>query len=225
MENDNPPINIYSFLSESKVEKHFAALNTLLLSGKHIDQSLYNLFTLLEEYYDPYLKHYYENLYKLNLVFDGIETQRYYYLDFFDSGKGKVSDTNRHRELTALQTLIGLMLCDMYHQKYFDIRKTVKWKDIEAVILESDLQNQYQKVLFGKIRTSKSYDDTEWSDVKKNISRTIESFDRLGWVEKIPDEDIAFEIKPAINRLTKLYQQELENFTEFVNSIKSGNEE
>lgn len=220
MENDSTQINNYSFLSDEFVEKHFADLNILLLSGKHIDQSEYNLFTLLEDYFEPHLKGYYENLYKLNLSFEGTSSERYYYLDFFDTGKGKIVDTKRRKELTELQTIIGLMLLDMYYQKYFELQKIITWKDIETIVLESELQKQYQKILFNTVRDSNSYDDTEWSRAKSNIKRAIENFNKLGWINLIDEIELIFEIKPSINRLAKLYEQELTDFDSFVKSIK-----
>ena len=66
-------------------------------------------------------ENFYSNLYRLNLVVDISDSSRYYYLDFTENGKGKLSDANRNKELTELQTLIGLTLLDMYYQKYLNI--------------------------------------------------------------------------------------------------------
>jgi chromosome condensin MukBEF MukE localization factor len=220
MENENNEISDYSFLAEERVEKYFADINTLLLSGKHIDYKYYTEYTVLESY-EPQWSSFYSNLYKLNLAADIFDGSRYYYLDFTENGKGKLSDASRNKELTELQTLIGLTLLDMYYQKYFDEEKVIYWNDIKIQILESDHQEAYKRILFNDIRAS--YDEKEWNEVHTKFSKTIENFDRLGWVEKQSgrNEDLVFEIRPAIHRLAKLYQEELQDFGAFSQQLKN----
>lgn len=220
MENENYEISDYSFLTEENVEKHFADINILLLSGKHIDHKYYAEYTVLESYESQW-RNFYSSLYRLNLVADISDRSRYYYLDFIENGKGKLSDTSRNKELTELQTLIGLTLLDMYYQKYFDEEKIIHWNDIKTQILESDHQEAYKRILFNDIRDS--YDEKEWNAVENKFGKTIDSFDKLGWVEKQSgrNEELVFEIRPAIHRLTKLYQEELQNFESFSQQLKN----
>lgn len=223
MENENYEISDYSFLSEESVEKNFADINILLLSGKHIDHRYYAEYTVLESYESQWIN-FYSNLYRLNLVADISDRSRYYYLDFMENGKGKLSNTSRNKELTELQTLIGLTLLDMYYQKYFDEDKIIHWKDIKTQILESDHQEAYKRILFNDIRDS--YDEKEWSIVENKFGKTIDSFDKLGWVEKQSgrNEELVFGIRPAIHRLTKLYKEELQNFESFSQQLKNDEE-
>lgn len=220
MENEDYEINDYSFLSEESVEKHFADINILLLSGKHIDHKYYAEYTVLESY-ELQWRSFYSNLYRLNLVADIADRSRYYYLDFTENGKGKLSDASRNKELTELQTLIGLTLLDMYCQKYFDEEKIIHWNDIKTQILESDHQEAYKRILFNDIRDS--YDEKEWSTVENKFGKTINSFDKLGWVEKQSgkNEALVFEIRPAIHRLAKLYQEELQKFELFSQQLEN----
>ena len=220
MENENYEISDYSFLTEESVEKHFADINILLLSGKHIDHKYYAEYTVLESYESQW-KSFYNHLYRLNLVADIYDRSRYYYLDFTENGKGKLSDASRIKELTELQTLIGLTLLDMYYQKYFDEEKIIHWNDIKIQILESDHQEAYKRILFNDVRDS--YDEKEWNALKNKFSKTIYSFVKLGWVEKHSgnNEELVFEIRPAIHRLTKLYQEELQNFESFSQQLKN----
>lgn len=220
MENENYEINHYCFLSEESVEKYFADINILLLSGKHIDQKYYAEYIVLESY-ELKWRNFYSSLYRLNLIADISDRSRYYYLDFTENGKGKLSDASRNKELTELQTLIGLTLLDMYYQKYFDEEKIIYWNDIKTQILESDHQEAYKRILFNDIRDS--YDEKEWSTVENKFGKTIDSFDKLGWVEKHSgrNEELVFEIRPAIHRLTKLYQEEIQNFELFSQQLKN----
>ena len=220
MENENYESVEYSFLSEPNVEKHFADINILLLSGTHIDQAYPSLFSAIEAY-ETQWQRFYENLYKLNLVPDVFDGHRYYYLDFFDTGKGKLVDTSRHIELTALQTVVGLMLLDMYYQKYFDNPKTVHWIDIKRQILEGDHQDAYKRIIFNDIR--EAYDEKEWTNAEGRFKSAINSFERLGWVSKQSTlvDELIFEIRPAIHRLAKLYTQELNDFDLFSKHLKN----
>lgn len=220
MENDNYEINDYSFLLEESVEKYFADINILLLSGKHIDHKYYAEYTVLEGYESQW-RIFYTSLYKLNLITDMFDGSRYYYLDLTENGKGKLSDGSRNKELTELQTLIGLTLLDMYYQKYFDEEKVIYWNDIKTQILESDHQEAYKRILFNDIRDS--YDEKEWNEVHTKFGKTIHNFDRLGWVEKQSgrNEELLFEIRPAIHRLAKLYKEELHDFESFSKQLKN----
>jgi hypothetical protein len=223
MENENNEISDYSFLLDESVEKYFADINILLLSGKHIDKKYYAEYSVLEEKEDHW-KFFYTNLYGLNLVPDIFDGSRCYYLDFSLNGKGRLNDATRNKELTPIQTLIGLTLLDMYYQKFFIEEKVIYWDDVKMQILESDHQEAYKRILFNDIR--ESYDEREWKEVHLKFSNTIKSFERLGWVEKRSgrDEELVFEIRPAIHRLGKLYEEELLDFESFILKLKNDDE-
>lgn len=221
MENKPKENTDYSFLSEESLEKNFADLNISLLSGKHIQVDDYNVFSVIENYYSD-LKFFYINLYKLDLVRDVFDGTCYYYLNFFDSGKGKLNDPLRNKPLTEIQTITGLMLLDMYYQRYFDDHKILHWVDIKQQIVEGDHKQNYQRILFNTTRPS--YSEGEWQNVEKKFKDVITSFEKLGWVIKQSgqNEELQFEIKPAIHRMIKLYAQELEDFDSFTQYLKNG---
>lgn len=220
MENENQQ-NPYGFLEDQRCERHFAELNVRLLSGRHILYEEYNLYTLLEDFFDE-LKRYYNNLYKLNLVKDTWFNSSYYYLDFFEGTKRKLSDTSRFRELTQLQTVIGLMLLDLFYVKFFDEPKMISWSEIKAEIQEGDKKDEFQRFLFRDVRTE--FTPAEWNRVEKNIRRTVQSFEELGWIEihSNQSEELLLELKPSIHRMAKLYAKELENFEAFLTKAKIG---
>nr|WP_319570091.1 hypothetical protein [uncultured Draconibacterium sp.] len=91
-------------------------------------------------------------------------------------------------------------------------------------ILESDHQEAYKRILFNDIR--ESYDERKWKEVHLKFSNTIKNFERLGWVEKRSgrDEELVFEIRPAIHRLGKLYEEELLDFESFILKLKNDDE-
>lgn len=219
MENQYTEKIDYSFLLEEDVEEHFEELYTCLRSGKHICFDDEPFFSLIEKYINEW-KFFFRKLPKLNLVKGVFDLNTYYYLDFFDSGRGKIGDPSLSRQLTEIQTITGIMLFEMNYQRYFDEKKIIHWNDIQKQIEESDLREQYQKVLFGTVR--EYYADSEWKRVENRFKSTIQSFDVLGWVRMIDKgEKWIFEIKPAISRILKLYEPELTDFDAFVNKLNN----
>lgn len=221
MENHSNENIDYSFLLEEDVQRSFADLHTCLLSGKHIcftdDYTFYSIL----EMYESHWKFFYRNLYGLNLADDIFDKQFYYYLDFFDSDKGALSNPSRSRQLTELQTIIGLVLLDMYYHRYFNEQKIIYWIDIKMLIEDSEFREQYQNLLFKAIRPS--YTEQEWSRVERIFNETITSFAKLGWVSKISGqgEELIFEIKPAIFRMAKIYEQELSDLDALVEKLNN----
>ena len=224
MENAASEVRGYDFFTEDIVEKHFADMNIKLLSGRHIQQEDVNAFLLLEDFY-PDLRNFYQKIYQLDLVRDIADQRAYFYLDFFDGGKGKLTDASRHRTLTEMQTVTGLLLLDMYYSRYFEHPKMITWSDIKQEIEEGDHKTDYQRILFPEIRAG--YSDAEWAMVDRRFREVIQSFHLLGWVNRLSgqQEELLFEIKPSIHRMAMLYAEELENFTSFSENYKSRAEE
>ncbi len=212
-------VNPYAFLEQEDVQRYFATLNLALLSGRHVQRLDTDIFHLLSDYLDEF-RYYYKFLYGLHIEKNVLDDVVYYYLDFLEGHKGKMSE--RIRQLTHNETIIGIMLLNMYYDRYFDVSKDIYWSDIENEIVESENSEQYEKLLFGGVRSS--YTDNEWSQkAKKRFKDAIKIFDKLGWVERkshIHSEDIHFSISPSINRLAKLYKSELEHFDAFVESYR-----
>jgi hypothetical protein len=219
MENYDTEKSCYGFLENEAVEKYFADLNIKLLSGRHIHNDEYNSYSVLEDHFDQ-LKYYYHTLYKLELVKDTADQSRYYYLDFYDDSRGKLSDPSRTRILTEQQTIIGLMLLNMYYAKYFDDPKNVKWSEIKREIQEGDRKESFQVFFFKTVRAE--FTPTEWNEVERKFTKTILTFNELGWVKKISGqhEELLFEINPSIHRMAKLYSKELTDFDSFLALVK-----
>lgn len=212
--------NPYSFLSNATVQKYFADLNIELLQGKHIMENDYYSFQLLREYYEPELKQYYRELYNLNLEKNTIDNSTYFYLDFPTDSKGKLNNSNRYRELSEQQVIIGIILLNMYYDRYFKYPKELFWEDIKTEIEQSESKDLYKVLFFAEIRDF--YTDKEWERVQDLFRRAINSFTQLGWLKKLSKgkEDIHFELKESIHRFTELYKYEIEDFPQFVSKIK-----
>ena len=208
----------FSFLSESIVQEHFADLNIELLRGRHIQSDQYYLYQLLAQFLID-LKYYYLSLYGLELL-EGISGEkRFYYLDFPEEGRGRLNTSSRCKELTVVQIMYGLMLLNMFYDRYFEHPKEIRFEDIEHEIMQGENSLLYKKLLFGEDR--ETYSNTEWSNPLKSIKGVIKDFEKLGWVQKLPNEDgedIHFTLKEPILRFQRLYETEILHFEEFVES-------
>ena len=212
--------NAFGFLEDERFEKNFAELHMKLLSGRHILYEEYQLHTLLDDFFEE-LRSFYHTLYRLKLVKEAWFGFTYFYLDFYEGTKGKLADPSRFRELTPLQTVIGLLLLDLFYVKFFDEPKVIRWQEIKAEIHEGDKKEEFQQFLFGEVRAE--FTPAEWNKVEKNVKRTAQSFEELGWIEirSGSNEELVFELKPSIHRMAQLYDKELANFDSFLKQAKT----
>lgn len=223
MENDNREKSGYGFLEEEAVEKHFADIHFNLMSGRHMGMmETYSIFAVIDDYYTEF-REFYARLYRLDLVKANYDMETWYFLDFFDDSRGKLSDPSRFRILTPFQTITGLMLFDMYYTGYFEKNKLVTWPEIRQVILEGDHWENLQRILFGAIR--EGYSDTEWNNAERKFRDAIQSFEKLGWVSRkgSQSEGLNFEIRSSIFRLADIYGKELNDIEKFVQYLKKEN--
>ncbi|MBV8802906.1 MAG: hypothetical protein JO131_08110 [Gammaproteobacteria bacterium] len=223
MENDHPETinNVFSFLEKEEVQEYFADLNIALLRGRHIQKNDYHLFHLLNAYQKEFAN-YYKLLYNLLLEKDRMDNEIYYYLDFPIDGRGKLADYSRHKELTEKQIVIGLMLLNMYYDRFFENPKEINWIDIKKEITEGESSSLYKKLLFNHIRDD--YSDQEWSRVTKLLRQVLKKFETLGWIQELKlteVDELRFTLRESIHRLAKLYKYEIENFDEFIKEYNS----
>ncbi len=207
MENDYTQ---YGFLTSELAKKHFADTDFALKQGRHIQGygSDQKLFVFLEEFYDRGLKDYYDDFFKLNLVRDTSDRNVFYYLDFYEGTRGKLSKENRYKELENDKILFAILLLNLYKEKFFE-EKQLKWTDMEHIFKESEHKHDWLRLLYGKHK--KNYSVGEESQVKAKVLKILRVFERLGWVNIMDAEEVHFEILPAIERISRLYADVIEN--------------
>ncbi len=208
----------FSFLADEKVQQHFADVNIELLRGRHIMQDEFYAFQLLSNY-EKEFSMYYDNLYGMVLNKEVKDNQTYFYLSFPDAAKGKLYHSDRHKELTEVQTIIGVILMNMYYERYFEHQKEIRWEELKKEIMEGEFASDYQRVFFGESRGA--FTDIEWEELKKRFRRTVRDFEKLGWVRLIStdEHEIHFVLKESIHRFAKLYENEVQNFDQFIEKV------
>jgi hypothetical protein len=221
MENENEKAPGFHFLAEEAVSKYFADLNIKLLSGRHIQIAEYTVFSLLEDYYEDF-RNFYQQLYNMVLVRRVFDQSTYYYLNFFDAGRGKLSDPSRYRAITEIQTVTALMLLDMYFTRYFDPEKKITWTIIREGIQSGDHRTALQRLLFPELRAA--YSEPEWQSAERRFKIAVSKFDALGWVSQISgaQEELCFLINPSIHRIAEIYEAELLDLEAFSVKVKAG---
>jgi chromosome condensin MukBEF MukE localization factor len=208
----------FNFLNEARVQKHFAELNIELLKGRHIMMSSPALFTLLDEF-EKELAHYYSALYGLVLERRSHDGTSYFYLEFPQSGRGKLSNPALYTEMDGKTTIVACILANLYFANYFSYDKKFQWDDIQYEIEHGEHREAYQQLFFNDIRPE--YTDNEWETVKKEFNSVINFFNRIGLVEREEAEDtVHFTILPTIHHFIEIYKNEIEHIDSFLAELK-----
>ena len=207
MENENAD---YPFLNSSSAKKNFADTDIALKQGRHIQDygNDNKMFSFIDEYYESGLKEYYSTFFQMNLVRDSSDNQRFYYLDFPDEGKGKMGRDNRSKELEADKVIFGILLLNIFKDKFFEY-KEMEWSELNSIFKEGEHKELWQKLLFGKQKPN--YTPKEEQEVKDKVRSILKDFEKLGWVEIKNSEELTIEIMPSIERIGRLYQNEIQS--------------
>ena len=198
----------FEFLTREAATKFFAETDFTLKQGRHIQQ--YGADGKLFDYlYDNYteMARYYEHLFGVFLRKESNDREEYFFLDFPEDGHGRfVKD--RYKEMDAKHVIFGILLLNVYKEKMFE-KKEIKWENLEQIFDESESRELWQKLLFGEVK--RNYTPNEKEEVKRKVEHTLNLFDRLGWIQWVDPANLHFEIMPSIDRIAKLYTNEITN--------------
>ena len=219
-------------LSNDDLKSNFADLHDSLRSGRHIQSSDGIWFEILKKKANfESLKNFYEEVYLVDLKED---RKGYFYIDFFEGSKGKLSDTYSHnviKKLDGWQHLVGVMLLKMFYEKWYENDKVITWEDIYLEIIDKEYYAQYQRILFGKNRNrAENLDKNEIESASSKFFKAIMDFNKLGWVKilvpKSEKENWQFRLNVSIHRLAELHQRDLDDIDTFtenaINKINTG---
>lgn len=220
MENEHSKITgqvteAYAFLSDPKARQVFGKLDFELKSGKHI-QYLHpeqeELFLFVKKHYES-LGSYYENLFQVVLGYSGAETDMYYYLDFDGNDRGKIPGGQRYF-LTEEHLLIGIFACKVYNIDFNSEESSITtFKKLMREEYEEYKGDFYRLLAHTKKELYTGDDDVE---VDKSILSAFREFKKLGWVYFKNDDQ--FVIMPSLERLRKLYANEINDIQKLVAS-------
>lgn len=223
MADDNSEkIETYSFLNNKKAKSIFAKLDYTLRSGIHIQREYplnVNLYRFLNESenYES-LKDYYKDFFNLNLIKEGSDFNNYYYLNFNEDGKGKLSSDNRDY-LKSEYIIIGMLFLKMYK-----LDGNIELDSVsEFTTLLYEEYEEQKNALRKLINDNSSDKSTDLSDQRFEtvITKSFEKFGDLGWLMwEREDEKDKFKVMPSFERLRINYQPQIETIDDLIKEVK-----
>ncbi len=206
MENENT--SPFAFLESEASSRLFAETDFALKMGRHIQHFGVDakLFDYITDHYEK-LQNYYQHLFGVFLRRDSNDRDYYFYLDFPEDGHGRFV-RDRNKDLDDRQVIFGILLLNLYKERFFE-EKYIKWQQLEQVIEEGEHKEFWQKLLYGEAK--RNYTPNEKDEMKRVVSRILHEFEKLGWIQWLEHENLYFEILPAIDRISKLYANEISN--------------
>lgn len=214
MENNDYQEIDFNFLKKENMKKHFSGLHFALLSGKHILKEEDGDFWEVLDAYFAELAYYYELLYNLHLRDKTNENKKYFFLDFYEGTKGKLSDSGKHKELTEKNIFFGILLLNLLFEKQFEKEKRYVWEELQDKIEKSELSALFNHFFFKN--KSQTQREKVWDKVKDDFEKAIDEFDKLGWTKWIRKTNFEFEIKVSIYRFIDLYETEINNIQQTI---------
>lgn len=207
MENANPN---FPFLNTEQAKRYFADADIALKQGRHIQDygNDIRIFSFVDEYFEEGLEEYYKLFFGMNLVRDKSDIGKFYYLDFPEDGKGKLGKENRSKELEGEKVIFAILFLNLYKEKFFE-QKEFLWQELEQNFKESEHKELWKTILYGKIK--QNYTPKEELDVKDKVRKILADFEKLGWIVFKNQEEVHFEILPSIERMSKLYEDVINN--------------
>lgn len=214
MENDNKE-NIGTFLNTSESAELFAELDYLLKDGVHIqnygDQVKYYGYIKSNE---EQLSAYYKKLFKIDFSYGGVDSQKYYYLDFTTGKGGKIPEKNRH-SLKSEFVIIGFIIYKIFYIDHdIDLNSVQKLKEKIRIDFE-----EYKQGIYRLIAKSKNINPGNVNDENVDISiqSALQEFKKIGWVTMEKDD---FDLLPAFDRLISVYEKHIQNIDETLNELR-----
>jgi chromosome condensin MukBEF MukE localization factor len=207
MENAN---SNFPFLNTEQAKKYFADADIALKQGRHIQDygNDIRIFSFVDEYFEKGLEEYYKQFFGMNLVRDSNDNEKFYYLNFPEDSKGKFGKENRSKELEDEKVIFAILFLNLYKEKFFE-QKEFLWQELEQTFKESEHKGLWQTILYGKIK--QNYTPKEELDVKDKVRKILTDFEKLGWIIFKNQEEVHFEILPSIERMSKLYEDVINN--------------
>ncbi len=208
MENENQS-SPFRFLESDLSARTFADVDFALKTGRHIQHfgTDARMWDYINDHYED-LENYYKHLFGVYLRRDTSDNREvYFYLDFPEDGHGRFV-RDRNKELDARGVIFGILLLNLYKERYFE-EKVVKWEQLTQIIDEGEHRDYWQKLLYGEAK--RNFTPNEKEEMRRRVDRILSEFEKLGWIHWVDHENIVFEILPSIDRIARMYANEISN--------------
>lgn len=208
MENEHLQKGYYEFLGDPLAKDIFGKVDFTLKSGTHLQlvhPEQEEQFRFVSKYWES-LGQYYSEFFGIELERGGESIDTYFYLDFEGKKRGDIPADQRYF-LSEEHLIIGVFACKAYSIDFNSEESSIStFKKLMRDEYDQYKEDFYRLLARTKTNTYTGDDDLE---LEKSIQSAFREFKKLGWVYFKNDEQ--FVIMPSLERLRKLYAEEINN--------------
>ncbi len=186
----------------------FANTDFQLRSGMHIqDYKLQSRnFHFIEDNF-PQLLSFYERIYQAKLSYYQSINGKFYYLDYFDEVKSKLSKES----LKPKHTLFAIFLYMLHRvEKRFSITLS-KQELVEVLNTHHKIKPHIHRLFLGAVKEDTS---PTQNTLYRWVNESLRELEKLGWIETLAEDSEQFEILPAFERIALIYADAINNIEE-----------
>ena len=186
----------------------FANADQQLRSGVHIQnyKSQTRIFQFIEDNY-PELQSFYGRMYQAKLTHHQSINGKFYYLDYFDEIRSKLSKES----LKPKHTLFAIFLYTLHRvEKRFSTTLS-KQELLEALNNHPKIKPHIHRLFLGAIKEETA---TTQTTLSKWINDSVKDLEKLGWVQTLEEDSEQFELLPAFERIALIYADAINNIEE-----------
>jgi chromosome condensin MukBEF MukE localization factor len=186
----------------------FANTDFQLRSGMHIQdhKTQSRNFHFIEENF-PDLYPFYIRMYQAKLSFYQSINGKFYYLDFIDEVKSKLSKES----LKPKHTLFAIFLYMLHRiEKRFSITLS-KQELVDVLNSHHKIKPHIHRLFLGAEKEDTS---PTQNTLYRWVNESLRELEKLGWVETLEEDSEQFEILPAFERIALIYADAINNIEE-----------
>ncbi len=186
----------------------FAYADQQLRSGVHIQnyKSQTRIYQFIEDNY-PELYSFYERVYKARLTYYKSIYGKFYFLDYFDEVKSKLSKES----LKQKHILFAIFLYTLHRvEKRFSTTLS-KQELLEVLNNHPKIKSHIHRLFLGEIKEETT---TTQTTLYKWVNDGLRELEKLGWVQTLEEDNEQFELLPAFERIALIYADAINNIEE-----------
>lgn len=186
----------------------FANTDFQLRSGMHIQdyKSQSRNFHFIEDNF-PQLYYFYEKMYQAKLSFYQSINGKFYFLDYFEEVKSKLSKES----LKPKHTLFAIFLYMLHRvEKRFSTTLS-KQELVEVLNTHHKIKPHIHRLFLGSEQEDTS---PTQNTLYRWVSESLRELEKLGWVQILEEDSEQFELLPAFERIALVYADAINNIEE-----------
>lgn len=186
----------------------FANTDFQLRSGMHIQdhKTQSRNFHFIENNF-PQLLSFYERMYQAKLSFYQSINGKFYYLDFIDEVKSKLTKES----LKPKHTLFAIFLYMLHRvEKRFSITLS-KQELVDVLNSHHKIKPHIHRLFLGAEKEDTS---PTQNTLYRWVNESLRELEKLGWIETLEEDSEQFEILPAFERIALIYADAINNIEE-----------